>query len=93
MLTLPESFVKSGWHHQQVKRRGMVAIYKRWKDPARPHWETIIIREAKESEYSQAMECYPGPSSFGKYGWTYPTESQAEEKFREVSFRLMRKAA
>lgn len=90
MKTIPKEFQKGGWHHELVSRIRDVALYKRWKDtsPA-PHYEVVVIKVAKACELHgiqyEEQETYPGPHSFGKLGWTYPTLELAQTKYKELT--------
>lgn len=89
MKTLPITFTKAEWHHEQIAREGLRAIYKRWKDssPA-PHYEVILIKEGKEftikGEDYPATELYPSANDFGVRGWTYPTLERSQQKYKEL---------
>lgn len=70
MKTLAESFTKEQFHHVQVWREGMHAIYKRWKsDEAKAHWEAIRIKILPEREFNGTLipehEAYPSASEWG----------------------------
>lgn len=91
MQILDTKFTKKGWHHEQVMREGMIALYCRWKDsPAAPHWEVIRIQEHAERFFPgsdtpvPAKEGYPGDSSWGQEGFTYTRLDSAEKKFHEL---------
>jgi len=89
MKPLPEQFDKSGWHLTQVFRKGLVAVFKRWKDGGlKPHFETIRIREnpdyAVHGNPIPAHESYPGDTAWGQHGWTFDTEEQAMAKAKEL---------
>lgn len=100
MKTLDLTFVKKEWHHEQVKRVGNVAIYKRWKEEGKyaaspaPHWEVIIVKshngffitdaKTKEKVWIPPAETYPGETTWGTLGWSYDSLEKAETKFEEV---------
>jgi hypothetical protein len=90
MTPLPIQFDKSGWHYHQVFRRGLIAVYRRWKDSGlKPHFETIRIREAPDYQVNgnsiPAHESYPGDTLWGKHGWTFLTEEEAMHKASELT--------
>lgn len=94
MKILELNFIKSDWSHEQIKRSGDVAIYKRWKEegkfPAslKPHYEVIVIKSHNGylvgGVYVEPAETYPGSSSWGKLGWSYDSLKKAEEKFNSL---------
>ena len=52
LAALPKKFVKSGWTHKQIERKGNAAIYKRWRDDKQgfargQHYEVVLIREQR----------------------------------------------
>lgn len=92
MKILPTQFTKNGWEHKQVQREGLLAIYKRWKNPENPHYEVIKIREGKAYELAgvpiPAAEIYPSAEAFGQYGWTFSGKNgweQACQKYDSLS--------
>jgi len=97
MKTLPETFDKSGWHHEQKWRQGMVAIYSRWKETSRiPHYEVIRISENAEHEIGgvkiPASESYPTEKQWGTKGFTCMDWNAALDKAIELCAKEEQKA-
>ena len=93
MKTIKKEFVRSGFHHKQIKREGDVAIFFRTKpEYANGHYEVIKISRHNgynmASAYIEAAETYPGASLWGLQGWTYNDLDKAEEKYQEIKKRF-----
>lgn len=98
MKILPESFTKKGFNFLLELRQKNIAIYKRWKDGQRAHWETVLIRNVSEHSYDvgttkdgvprtikrEAGEVYPSSSQWGDLGWTHLSFEGAEKKMGEL---------
>lgn len=79
----------------QVARKGNVAVYRRNKvaDGRCEGWETIVIKTVKAGTvYAKGgtptaadTESYPGAQSFGKLGWSYPSQEAALNKLEELT--------
>lgn len=89
MKQLEIEFTKSEWHHQQVYRDGLFAIYKRWKgEGSSVHFEAIRIKEnpagIRFNKEFEAAESYPGENMFGRTAFSCPTYDRAMERLKEM---------
>lgn len=90
MITIQPSFIKRGFHHQQIERRGEWAVFRRWKNANPPcHYEVVRIREHGEYQMAgvtiPAGESYPSSEKWGADGFTFTTLEKAMAKFEEVA--------
>ncbi len=95
METLVPVFNKSGWHFEQLKRVGQVAIYKRTniENPTVIYFETIYIVIQKEKVTRIAgnvvkfasQEIYPSSEQFGLFGKCCVSLEKAEQYYREFT--------
>lgn len=87
MKTLEKTFKSKQFNHNQLKRVGNFAIYERWKDDTKKHYEVVKIGRHNgytiAGQYVAPAETYPSSSSWGMNGWTCITIEQAEEKFKQ----------
>jgi len=89
MKTIEPNFKAGGFNHQQLVRKGDVAIYKRWKDGMSPHWEVVKI--GSHNGYAIAgvvippAETYPNSEQWGSRGFTFTTQADAEAKFNKLT--------
>lgn len=92
MRTIPHTFTKIGWTFTQINRRGHIAIFSRWKDPAKPHMEVIRIRTHNgfplpDGTRAEPGEIYPSDNQWGRDGFTFSGKDmaeRAESKMREL---------
>lgn len=89
MKPLETDFTRNGWHHRQIERQGLIALFRRTKDTSQaPHFEVIRIQEHATrviaGQSIPAAEGYPSDASWGSEGFTYGTESEARTKFSEL---------
>jgi hypothetical protein len=89
ITTLPLEFTFHGHHLRQVWRKADVAVFERSLKKGRPahEFELVIIRTHKEclmpsGAVMPAGESYPGPSAWGKLGFSFPIDK------RETVFKL-----
>mgnify|MGYP001561024201 CR=1 FL=1 len=89
-LVLPKNFVSKGFIYNQIKRKGLVAIYQKYKEKNKykEHYETVIIlrnpkRFIHEMEI-EAREVFPGDEQWGTLGFTHSSFDRALEKFNEL---------
>jgi len=89
MKTLKTQFTANGFNHTQVRRTGDVAIYERWKDGQRPHYEVIKIGGhngyVRAGNYIAPSETYPNAEQFGSRAWTYNDKEAALRRFNELT--------
>lgn len=77
-------FTKNGFHHEQIKRDGDVALFAMTKNGS-THFE--VIRVVTHGEYTiagvtfPAGESYPSSEQWGSRGWTYRDRGCAEVRF------------
>ena len=85
---LPEQFFDKGFHHRQLGREGLVAIYERWHGEHHRHFEVIIVDQCRawtiKGRRIEAAELYPSASAFGSTAFVYQSEDAAWAKFREL---------
>ena len=92
MKPLSESFTKNGFHHEQIARAGMVAIYRRHKPSIKsePHFEVIRIQSHNGFEVGGVKlppsETYPSSTSWGTYGFTYRDKEDAWKRFESLLY-------
>jgi hypothetical protein len=95
MVPLEKNFIKSGWHFEQLKRDGQVAIYKRTniRFPKVIYWETVKIITQGEKvtciagnvvEFA-SQEIYPSSEQFGQFGKCCMTKEKAEQYYWEFA--------
>jgi len=87
MQLIPENFTENGYKYTQIKRDGMLAIYKREK---LHHFDFEVVkihvqqaREAFGKSYP-TKEMYPTASGWGQTGFTCVTINRANAKFDEL---------
>jgi len=86
-----------GWRFVEVKREGNAAVYeKRDVETQRVVYEVIEVQMSERSvrviggvevEF-KAKERFPSDEEFGRYGWTYGSMSDAEERFEWLKSRI-----
>jgi len=86
MKVVASEFIKSGFAHKVIERRGMVLLVERQhRDVSAPHWEVARLRisPAKLLHGVPLPKCevYPSSEAWGKNGWTYSTLEEARAKF------------
>lgn len=83
-----EKFMKDGFTHTLLKRKGDVAIYEQRKTKNTIRYEVIIINRHNGynlgDTYIEPSETYPSTSEWGIRGWTYVDLTNAEEKFKSL---------
>ncbi len=82
MKTLPTTFKHDKFLFRQIDRQGDIALFEKTKGPGRAlSYEVVIVQKRKEwainGKIVPAHEAMPGPESWGIYGWTYTTRSDA----------------
>ena len=83
-------FSQKGWHLQQVRRVGDIAIYRRSKDGAAKHYEVVRIKSHNgfqipgTDERSAPAEFYPSESSWGRDGFTLHSIISANDKLQSL---------
>ena len=84
MKKLETQFKIYGDTNVQIKRNGVVALYKR----SATNYEVIIIKQAPEEikfdKQYPAREVYPGTEEFGTKGWSFMTLAVADKKYNEL---------
>ena len=90
MKVIADQFVKSGFTHKVIERRGMVLLVERQhRDVSVPHWEVVKIRVKPErllhGRRVEEGEAYPSPEDWGSYGWTYNDLGTARAKFDSLT--------
>lgn len=92
MKTLPLEFTKKQFHHKQIWRAGSWAIYERWKDNQKPHYELIRIKSHNGYEMAgvkiEPGEIYPWDEKFGTDGWTLNSFEAAMEKYNKIRCKV-----
>jgi starvation-inducible outer membrane lipoprotein len=96
MKTMKKEFIRSGFHHEQLKRVGKVAIYKRHKvDQTDYHYEVVKISRHNGYKmggaYIDPAETYPGASLWGIQAWTCTDLQRAEMHFATACIRFNKK--
>ena len=80
-LVLPNEFRDRGFSFELLKRKGDGAVYKRWTDTERPHYEIFQIQRYEErliaGNLIPAKEAVPPDSSWGSLAWTSTSEKDA----------------
>ena len=90
MKKIEKIFTKCGFRHEQVKRNGDIALFKRTQigSGARPHFEVVRLSSHGGYEingsYVKSAEIYPGPSLWGVRGWTYCDIESATSKYNSL---------
>ena len=89
MKTLEKTFTSKQFNHNQIKRIGNLAIYKRGKPEHKTdHYEVIKITSHNgyviAGQHIAPSEVYPGASMWGVNGFTCLTIEDAEKKFKEL---------
>jgi hypothetical protein len=90
MKVIASEFIKSGFNHKVLERRGMVLLVERQhRDVSVPHWEVVKIRVSPakcvgDRAYTES-EVYPSSERWGTDGWTYSTLEAARAKFDSLS--------
>ena len=93
MNLLPEKFTSLEFEHTLIERIGNVAIYRRQKGTARPHFEVIKVQSHGAGERTfggktvqiEAGESYPTAARWGTEGWTYTDLDEAHAKFMQLA--------
>jgi hypothetical protein len=90
MKVIASEFIKSGFAHKVIERRGNVLLVERQhRDVDHPHWEVVKIRVKPErllhGQRVEEGEAYPSPEDWGTYGWTYTTLEDARAKFDSLT--------
>ncbi len=90
MIILPLLFLKDGFTHTQLVRRGEFAIYHRKKaNQENAHYEVIQIKSHNGYMLGRneikAAEVYPSATNWGTHGWTFPTEADACKKLDQLT--------
>lgn len=88
MKTVATTFTKNGFLHEQIRRTGNIAMYRRTKQ-GHAHVEVVKIgrhngRVLPDGGEIPPGEFYPSAETWGTYGFTYADEAQAEAKFTEM---------
>jgi hypothetical protein len=93
LLALPLRFKKNGFLYWQVCRSDRAAIYeqKLINGQARVYYEVWRIRVLqprvfKGVSYPQ-REAAPSNADWGRYGWTFYTLGEAQEKYDQLNGR------
>ena len=90
MKQLPIQFTKQGFNHEQVRREGDVAIYRRAPASGAYQHHFEVVRIESHNGYTIAgvhcppSETYPTPEQWGSRGWTYNDAESANAKFSEL---------
>lgn len=79
-------FSKNGYHHRQIFREGLIAVYARSKPECAVHYEVIRIQENEGREafgrMLEASESYPTENRWGTEGFTILEKEAALERAR-----------
>lgn len=92
MKTLDTSFTHNGFRHEQVVRRGRLAVFRRTKGN-QEHFETVRIQSHKGfkiagKEFPPA-ETYPSSEMWGLNGWTFSDALKAREKMDDLELQAL----
>lgn len=87
---LKTAFRSKGFDYRQVKRHGDVAIFEQTKPGIVGQWfEVIIVQRHDGYELGgktvEPAESMPSSSQWGKKGFTFRTQEEAERKFQQLS--------
>jgi len=90
MKVIASEFIKSGFAHKVLERRGMVLLVERQhRDVSAPHWEVVKIRVSPAKLVHGVplpeSEVYPSSERWGTDGWTYSTLEAARAKFDSLA--------
>lgn len=93
MKTVSKTFTRDGFTFRQIRRAGDLALYRKHKVGAGGNiqsFEVIRIQKATQpatlpsgATVQAGDELYPASSKWGKAGWTYQTEEQAQKAFED----------
>lgn len=98
MRDIPIQYNKDGFTHTLHSKCGKVAIYEQRKTfndstPDFVRYEVVILRQyTRDIELSntKAGDWYlPTTNEWGRYGWTYVTLEQAQEKAKEMTKKFL----
>ena len=97
MKKIESVFIKAGFRHEQVKRNGRVAIFKRSQlGLDRSHYEVVQIGSHNGynlgTSYIEAAETYPGSSLWGIQGWTHATLECANKHYDKLIAKRLAKS-
>jgi len=86
MKVIAAEFIKGGFTHKVLERRGMVLLVQRQhRTESGPHWEVVRITQNPErllyGRMIEAHEAFPPAEAWGTHGWTYTTLEDARAKF------------
>ena len=89
MKKIEKVFIKAGFRHEQVKRKGQCAIYSRTQlGSSNVHYEVVRIGKHNGyklgGSYIEAAETYPGNSLWGIQGWTCTDLEAATDRFNNL---------
>lgn len=103
MKPLEFPFLKNGFTHELLERRGRVCLVRRHKEGGRsPNLEVVVLRVRKASTFrvggreihSPEHESYPSNEDWGTYGWTFRAGDLAKAKAKMASLvSMLAKAA
>jgi len=90
MKVIATEFIKSGFVHKVIDRRGNVLLVeRRHVDVDHPHWEVVRITQNPErllyGRMVEAHEAFPPAEAWGTNGWTYTTLEDARAKFDSLT--------
>lgn len=89
-------FKKSGFNHKLIERRGDWAVYERWTDGGKPHYELIQIQKNEQYELGgniiPAKESFPGPEKWGRLGFTITDKNEALSRLARIEEFLKKKS-
>ena len=94
MKKIESNFIRGGFNHKQIIRKGNVAIFERWpkRGTTDCHYEVVKISSHNGynlgGSYIDPAETYPGASLWGIQGWTCSTLEHAEKHFKEACVRF-----
>ena len=92
-FTLPMTFSERGFVYTQLARHGMLALYR--QEPLTAvfaRYEVVRLHIAQEhtwpnGQVSPAHEAYPSARVWGRDGWTFFTEPEAQRHFERLLTR------
>jgi len=90
MKVIATEFIKGGFTHKVIDRRGKVLLVeRRHADVDAPHWEVVKVRVSPERVVfgvpRPECEVYPSSEAWGKDGWTYTALEEARVKFDSLT--------
>lgn len=86
MIALPKHISRWESDWDQIKRIGLLAIYRQRGKMNAIHYNVVIIRYRKASPLFKTpeKEALPSGEEWGMYGWTYKNEESANRKFNAL---------